>query len=326
MSFFTLKKKIVFFQQFASLTKSGIGILPTLEHLQQYARGPLLPIITQELKTAAQQGQQLSIVFKKYESYFGKFPVALIRSGEVSGHLPENAQIIAAHLEDTYKNINRLLVGIAYPVILLHLFILIMPAAVFFTNGPLAYLFKVITRFMLLYGFAGVLYFAYYLSRTTARPAYDRIKLFVPVIGKLFLNMSIYKFLRGFAALYQSGMNSIESWQIAADLTDNTYLTERIMAAKHIIDQGRPLTHAFQGAGIFPAEVVDMVNTGETSGNIDGMLGKAAEYLDESTQRIMQVLLRLVPIVVYLIIAGIIGYSIISGYLRYWAEIDKILK
>ncbi|MDD5491434.1 MAG: type II secretion system F family protein [bacterium] len=326
MSFFALKRKIVFFQQFAALTKSGIGLMPTLEHLQRQTRGPLLPIIVQELKTAAQQNQQLSVVFKKHELYFGKFPVALIKSGEVSGHLPENAEVIAAHLEDNYKNINRLLVGIAYPVILLHLFILIMPAAVFFTNGPLAYFTQVFIKFLLLYGAAAIIYFAYFFTRATARPAYDRIKLFLPVIGQLLRNISIYKFLRGFAALYQSGMNSIESWQVAADLTDNSYLTARLLGAKHIIDQGRPLTQAFAQADIFPAEVVDMVNTGETSGNIDGMLIKASEYLDESTQRTMQIILRLVPVLVYLIIAGIIGYSIISGYLRYWAEIDKILK
>jgi len=326
MSFFTLKNKISFFQQFASLTKSGIGILPTLEHLQQYAKGPLLPIITQELKTAAQQGQQLSVVFKKHELYFGKFPVALIRSGEVSGSLPENAQVIAAHLEDTYKNINRLLVGLAYPVLLLHLFILIMPAAVFFTNGPVAYFSQVFTKFLLLYGIAAVVYFALLIIKTTFRPVYDRIKLYIPVIGKLFRNMSIYKFLRGFASLYQSGMNSIESWQVAAELTDNAYLTAQLMGAKRIIDQGRPLTQAFQEAGIFPAEVVAMVNTGETSGNIDTMLLKASEYLDESTQRTMQIILRLLPVLVYLIIAGIIGYSIITGYMHYFSEIDKVLK
>ena len=326
MSFFTLKKKIVFFQQFASLTKSGIGILPTLDHLQRHARGPLLPLIVKELQAAAQQNQQLSVVFKKHELYFGKFPVALIRSGEVSGHLPENAQVIADYLADTYKNINRLLVGIAYPVILLHLFILIMPAAVFFTCGPIAYFSQVFIKFLLLYGMAAVLYFAHFFTKTSFRPVYDRAKLYLPVIGKLFRNMSIYKFLRGFAALYQSGMNSIESWQVASELTDNAYLTARLLGAKRVIDQGRPLTQAFQEADIFPAEVVDMVNTGETSGNIDGMLIKAAEYLDESTQRTMQIILRLVPVLVYLVIAGIIGYSIISGYLRYWAEIDKILK
>jgi type IV pilus assembly protein PilC len=325
MSFLALKKKIVFFQQFASLTKSGIGLLPTLEHLQRQSSGPLLPIIVQELKTAAQQNQQLSVVFKKYESYFGKFPVALIRSGEVSGHLPENAQVIAAHMEDTYKNINRLLVGIAYPVILLHLFILIMPAAVFFTSGPMAYCLQVCTKFLLLYGSAAVIYFAYSSVKSLVRPAYDQAKLYLPIIGKLFRNMSIYKFLRGFAALYQSGMNSIESWQVAAELTDNVFLTSRLMGVKRLIDQGRPLTQAFQESGIFPAEVVDMVNTGETSGNIDGMLVKAAEYLDESTQRTMQVLLRLIPVLVYLAIAGMIGYSIISGYMHYWAEIDKVL-
>lgn len=326
MSFFALKNKIVFFQQFASLTKSGIGIMPALELLQRQTRGSLLPLIVKELQSAAQQNQQLSVVFKKYELYFGKFPVALIRSGEISGHLPENAQVIATHLEDTYKNINRLLIGLAYPVILLHLFILIMPAAVYFTCGPAAYLIQVLIKLLLLYGIAAVVFFTHLILKTTIRPAYDRAKLYVPVIGKLFRNMSIYKFLRGFAAMYQSGLNSAESWQVAAELTANAYLAERLSGAKRVIDQGRPLAQAFQEAGIFPDEVVVMVHTGETSGNIDTMLVKAAEYLDETNQRTMQVILRVLPVLVYLIIAGIIGYSIISGYLRYWSELDKILK
>ncbi len=326
MSFFALKNKIFFFQQFASLTKSGIGIMPALELLQRQTRGSLLPLIVKELQAAAQQNQQLSVVFKKYELYFGKFPVALIRSGEISGHLPENAQVIAAHLEDTYKNINRLLIGVAYPVILLHLFILIMPAAVYFTCGPIAYLIQVLIKFLILYGIAAVVFFTHLIFKTTSRTAYDRAKLHIPVIGKLFRNMSIYKFLRGFAAMYQSGLNSAESWQVAAELTDNVYLAERLSGAKRVIDQGQPLAQAFQEAGIFPDEVVTLVQTGETSGNIDTMLVKAAEYLDEKNQRTMQIILRVLPVLVYLIIAGIIGYSIISGYQRYWSELDQILK
>ena len=158
MYIFTLKKKILFFQQFASLLKSGLGLLPTLEHLQRQSLGPTLPVIINEFRAAAQQGQQLSVVFKKYELYFGKFPVALIRSGEVSGHLPENAQVIADYLEDLHKSISRLLVGLASPLILLHLFILIMPAATFFTSGPIAYFTQVFTKFLLLYGIGAMIY------------------------------------------------------------------------------------------------------------------------------------------------------------------------
>lgn len=325
MNFFTLKKKILFFQQLASLLKSGLGLLPTLEHLQRQSLGSTLPVIINELKAAAQQGRQLFLVFQKYESYFGKFPAALIRSGEVSGHLPENVKVIADYLEDTHKSISRLLVGLAYPVILLHLFILIMPAATFFTSGPMAYIFQVFTKFLFLYGIGAMIYFIYYIGKTKFKPLYDQIKLWPPVSGKLLKNLSLYKFSRGFAALYQSGLNTIESWQIAADLTDNEFLKTRLRQARGVLEQGRPITQAFQTAGIFSEELIALVSTGETSGNIDGMLMKATEYLEEVNQRTVQVLMRVLPVIAYLIIAGIIAFNIIAGYMHYWSEIDKVL-
>ncbi len=321
----TSKKKILFFQQFATLSKSGIGLLPTLEHLQRQSLGSTLPNIINEFKDAAQQGHQLSRVFQRYESYFGKFPVALIKSGEVSGHLPENAQVIADYLEDTYKIISRLLVGLAYPVLLLHFFILIIPAATFFTSGPIAYFTQVFTKFLLLYGTGAMIYFIYYIGKTKFKPLYDQIKLWPPVIGKLFKNLSLYKFIRGFAALYQSGLNTIESWEIAADLTDNEFLQTRLLQAKRVLEQGQPVTQAFQTAGIFSEELIAMVNTGETSGNVDGMLTKAAEYLEEVNQRTLQILKQVLPVIAYLIIAGIIAFNIITRYLHYWSEIDKVL-
>lgn len=325
MHIFTLKKKILFFQQFASLSKSGLGLLPTLEHLQRQSLGPTLPVIINEFKVAAQQGRQLSLVFQKYESYFGKFPVALVKSGEVSGHLPENAQVIADYLEDMHKSISRLIVGLAYPLVLLHLFIIITPAAVFFTSGPMAYFTQVFTKFLFLYGSGTIIYFIYYIGKTKFKPLYDRIKLWPPVIGKLFNNLSLYKFSRGFAALYQSGLNTIESWQIAADLTDNEFLQTRLLSARGVLEQGRSVTQAFQAAGIFSEELIAMVSAGEASGNIDGMLRKAAEYLAEANQRTLQILMRLLPVLAYLIVAGIIAYNIITGYLHYWSELDKVL-
>lgn len=325
MYIFALKKKILFFQQFAALLKSGLGLLPTLEHLQRQSLGATLPVIINEFKTAAQQGQQLSVIFKKYELYFGKFPVALIRSGEASGHLPENAQVIADYLEDLHKSISRLLVGLAYPVILLHLFIFIIPAATFVTSGPLAYFTQVFTKFLFLYGSGAILYFIYYIGKTQFKPLYDQVKLWPPVSGKLLKNLSLYKFIRGFAALYQSGLNTIESWQIASELTDNDFLQTRLLQAKRVLEQGRPVTQAFQAAGIFSEELIAMVSTGEAGGNIDGMLIKAAEYLGEVNQRTLQILMRLLPVLAYLVIAGIIAYNIITGYLHYWSEIDKVL-
>ncbi len=325
MYIFALKKKILFFQQFASLLKSGLGLLPALEHLQRQSLGPTLPVIINEFKIAAQQGQQLSLVFKRYESYFGKFPVALIRSGEVSGHLPENAQVIADYLEDIHKSLSRLLVGLAYPVILLHLFILIIPAATFFTSGPVAYLTKIFTSFLFLYGSGATIYFLNYIGKNKFRLLYDQVKLWPPVSGKLLKNLSLYKFIRGFAALYQSGLNTIESWQIATELTDNEFLQARLRPAQRVLEQGCPVTQAFQAAGIFSEELIAMVSTGEASGNIDGMLMKAAEYLGEKNQRTLQVLMRVLPVLAYLIIAGIIALNIIAGYMRYWSELDKIL-
>jgi type IV pilus assembly protein PilC len=326
MTIFGLKKKIYFFQQFSSLTKSGIGLLPTLTLLAERSSGRRLKAIVRELKASAQSGLPLATVFEKHADYFGKFPVALMKSGELIGHLPENSQAIADYLEDIYKNINQLIVGLAYPVFLLHLFILISPAGLIFTAGTNAYLHSVAVNLGIVYGLFILLLFIRYLVRKAFKHIYDCVKVYVPVFGKLFRNLSIYKFVRGFNALYQAGLNGVQSWTIAAALTDNAYLEKRILRGTKALNEGKTVASAFQSARIFPAEIIDMVNVGEVSGNMDAMLTKATGYLQEASNRTLQVILRIFPVLAYLLIAGIIAYNIIHGYMKYLDNVTAVLR
>ena len=326
MTIFGLKKKIHFFQQFASLTKSGIGLLPTLTLLAERSSGRRLKAIVEELKSCAQSGLPLTIVFEKHTAYFDKFPVALMKSGELIGHLPENAQTIADYLEDIRKNINQLIVGLAYPVFLLHLFILISPVGLMFTVGISAYLISVAIYLAIVYAQVALLFFIRYLLKTIVKNAYDRTKIYIPVFGKLLRNLSIYKFVRGFNALYQAGLNGVQSWTIAAALTDNVFLEKLILRGTKALEEGKTVAVAFEQARIFPEEIIAMVNIGETSGNMDGMLTKAGDYLKEANDRTLQVLLRILPVLAYLLIAGIIAYNIIHGYMKYLDNVTGMLK
>ena len=319
----------MFFQQFATLAQSGLSILATLEHLQNRTHNSYLNNVIQQLRAAAQNGQSLYSVMQEHETYFGKFATVLFKSGELDGHLPENAQAIADYLEENYKNLNRILVGLAYPVALLHMAIFLIPLGIVFSSGTgggaPAYIKLVLTCLVGLYGTLAIIYFLYKLIKSKAKYLIDSVKIVIPVTGKLSRNISIYRFITGFSALYKAGVNAADCWQVSAELTDNTVFEDKAMAAWPLIRTGKPLSEAFTKADIFPAEVVDMLRTGEAGGNIDGMLEKAGQYITESNKRTIGILIRILPLAVYFLVAAVIVFFIVSFYLRYFAAMDAIL-
>ena len=122
--------------------------------------------------------------------------------------------------------------------------------------------------------------FRYLLQSQSFRDSYDQVKLAIPVIGPLVRKLAVARFSRSFAALYSAGISIPESLVASAEAANNAVLERRVRAIAPTVETGGSLTQLMVQTGFFPSMYTGMVATGEQTGNLDGMLDKAAEFYE----------------------------------------------
>jgi type II secretory pathway component PulF len=149
------------------------------------------------------------------------------------------------------------------------------------------------------------------------REAYDSLKLMVPGIGGLVRQLAMARFSRAMAALYAAGVSLPRAIAVAALAADNDYLTKRLRGAIREVEHGQSISEAFRRTGVMPPLVLDMLRTGESTGNVDSMMDKVAEYYEQETDVKSGQAVVVLSVGVYLLIALWIASMIIGFWQGY---------
>jgi len=139
----------------------------------------------------------------------------------------------------------------------------------------------------------------------------------VPGVGGTVHEMAMAKFTRVFAALYHGGVPMARSVTLAADASGNAHLAQKIYPAARALEQGGGITEAFVRTGAFTGPVLDMTRTGETTGKIDDMLDKVADYYESDSTTKANQLAIILGVICFLAIAAYVAYIVIKFYAGY---------
>jgi len=328
--FFTFQsaEKKMFYRELATLLTSGFSILVAFEHLANNTYSHNLKTVILYLKREVSEGSSLTEAISLLKlDFFLPFEVGVIEAGEVSGNLPESFSKLAEYFEFVSNVQNKLISGLTYPVILLHLAILIPAVPSLFLCGIGAFLIKVVPSLLGLYiVFFGILFLYRYSNRSPSiAKTRDKIFLEIPALGKFIKTIEVIRFLKSFIPLYVSGVELSRSVALAGDTIGNLYLRENIKKSVPIIRQGAKLSEVFAEKEWIPPIVKDMLKTGELSGNMDETLDKVSDYLKEETDIIVEQFVKLMPVAVYLLVAIYIGYIVISFYANYFRMLNSFM-
>ena len=341
----TLIDVALFSRQMYTLLKAGVPILRALAGLQESAINPTLRRVIADLRTNLDAGRELSTAMRRHPDVFSGFYVSVVRVGETTGQLDEAFNRLFGYLEFERDVRDRIKTALRYPTIV----VLVVAAAIGIVNFavipafakvfaaskvPLPLLTRVLigtSDIFIAYWPVGlgalvlaVLGFTTYTRTEEGRYNWDRIKLRIPVAGKIVFKATLARFARAFAIASRAGVPIVQGLTVVASVVDNAYLARRVEQMREGVERGESVLRTAVTTGVFTPVVLQMIAVGEETGEMDELLNEVADmYEREVDYEIKNLAANLEPIIT--ICLGILVLILALGvFLPIW-ELGKVM-
>lgn len=314
-----LKGRMQFWAQLQSVLDSGMSLSEGLGTLAASARGHVAEICREGSRRTA-GGEPLSVVLAEYPSSFPASEVALVRAGEHAGTTPEAVKALAEMTEAELATRRDFMFQLAYPlfVLLACAFIPLLPVLVL--EGPEAAMRVVASAYV---PTALVVVAAFIAARfllamvPPLKLAWDHVKLGIPGVGGIAGKLAAARAADVLAAAYRSGLDLVVAVELAGDSCGNAAMGRRFKAAAPAIRAGESLTTALARTGAFPARALQMLSTGEKTGDIDRMMQSASRYFTSESRSALKISAVAVGVLALLAAAVIVGMRVVGFWGSY---------
>jgi type IV pilus assembly protein PilC len=336
----------VFCRQFSTMIDAGVSLVRALDVLGEQTQNPKLKRIIMDLQQEVEAGNTLSKAMSKYPKTFNNLFVGLVRAGEVGGVLEESLQRLSGFLEKDMELRRKVKGAMTYPVIVVCVAVGIVIGLTTFIVPQFITLFKdlgvkelpwmtqvlvdfsdfIKTRWwmgliILIVAYLAIRYFG---STRIGRRVIDRIKLKVPVFGKLHHKIVLARFARTLSTLLVSGVPILQAMETVAGTAGNGLIAEAIMQARARIREGDRINDPLQKSGMFPPMVVHMISIGEESGALDSMLTKVAEFYEQEVDATLQSLTAAIEPVLIVVLGFCVGFIVIAMFMPLISVIQNL--
>jgi type IV pilus assembly protein PilC len=347
----TLRKKVklrdlsLFSREFATMVSSGLPILKSLAILEQQVDSTILAKAIAEVRRDIERGTSLSAAMARHPKVFNNLYVAMVRSGETGGVLEAVLERLASNLERELSLRHKIRSAMTYPVVVFGFVSLIMTAMLLFIvpqfkaiyaslNGTLPLMTRLLLKvsdimkhdFLFVAIGLGITVWLLrrYVKTEQGRWQWDRLKLKIPVFGKLFQKTALARFARVLSVLSKSGVPILQSLDVVAETVNNSLMSKAVKDVQESVKQGESLAKPLGRHAIFPPMVVQMLAVGEETGAIDTMLEKVAAFYDDEVTAAVDALTSLIEPLMIFVVGGAVGLAVIALYLPMFNVINLI--
>ncbi len=331
----TVSERALITRQLATLIAAGLPIEESLLAVSRQTELPKTQKMLVTVRTRVLEGFSLARSLEVFPKAFPELFRATIAAGESSGHLEAVLNQLADFSESQYESATRIQQALVYPIILFVLTILILAGllgyvvpdivAVFADTGQalpdLTRLIIALSDFVAGYGWlvglvviAAALGMRQILSVASYRLRFDQFLLRAPLVAKMSRGRNISQFASTLSILSASGVPLVEAMKIAGAVVSNTWLRAEVEAATVRVSEGSSLQSALQASGYFPPMMLYMIASGESSGELDGMLARVARYLQQDVEALLATLLSLIGPLMLVIMGGAV-FTIVMAIL-----------
>jgi len=333
-----LKELSFFSRQLSVLIDAELPLIQSLGLLAEQQKNKYFARVITEVKEDVEAGAALNQALRKHPKVFDDLYCNLVASGEQSGSLDTMLRRLADYQESMLKLRAKVKQAMIYPTaivafaIIVAIFMLwkIIPvfggiyqelgaqlpgltaAVLGLSNFVSDYIVFIVV------GLIAIIVLYRQWSKTPAgREIVDRTKLKLPIMGNLMQKISLSRFTRTLSTLIGGGVPMLESLKIASTTTDNVIIERQVLNARQMVSEGKNLHESLKKASQdqFPAMMIQMVNVGESTGTLDEMLGKLANFFDDEVDNAVSSLLSALEPIVLIFVGGIVGTLVISMYL-----------
>jgi type II secretory pathway component PulF len=333
---------IAFFVEMSLLLRARITLPTALERMAEDFTGGRMGPVVSRLHADVNSGVALHQAMAAQPRVFSPQVVALVQAGEVSGQLPEVFASLTGYLQWLDELVSDIRQALVYPLIvtvatlglIVGLFTLVVPRFVELLQGlslqtPLLTRGVMAVSRLLVLGWPALLAVAVGLPlllrlARRAEPfarGCDRLLLRLPIFGPLLAMFGLSRFTHNLGMLYRAGVPLLRGLEICRHLVGNHAIAGALDEVRQGVAEGAPLSRCLGRHDFFPATLVTMIASGETSGSLDFSLQSVADYYDKIIPRRIKLIFAVVNPVIMLVLIGVVGcvaLAVVLPILQLW--------
>ncbi len=327
---------IIFARQFSTMIDAGLPLLQCLDILQSQQENPTFKTQLKKIKEAVESGETFADSLKRYPKVFNELFVNMIAAGEAGGILDVILQRLSAYMEKMAKLKKQVKGAMTYPAITMVVAVVVVAIILVFVIPVFEEMFAsmgsalpvptqmvvTMSNFVIAHFFwiAGSLFGTLIALQRTyktqkGRILMDDLFLRLPVVGMLIRKVAVAKFTRTTSTMISSGVSILEALDIVGKTSGNKIVEFAISDVKVGIAEGRSMADPLLESGVFPSMVCSMIAVGESTGALDTMMEKIADFYDDEVDQAVKNLTDMIEPFMLVFLGVVVGGLVIAMYL-----------
>ena len=327
---------IIFSRQFSTMIDAGLPLLQCIDILHSQQENPTFKKQLKKIKESVESGETFADSLKRYPKVFNELFVNMIAAGEAGGILDVILQRLSAYMEKMAKLKKQVKGAMTYPAITLVVAVIVVAVILVFVIPVFEDMFSsmgsalpaptlmvvslsnfvVANFFWIAGGLFGTLFALRRIYRTKkGRILMDDLFLRLPVMGILIRKVAVAKFTRTTSTMISSGVSILEALDIVGKTAGNKIVEFAIADVKVGIAEGRSMADPLMESGVFPSMVCSMIAVGESTGALDTMMEKIADFYDDEVDQAVKNLTDMIEPFMLVFLGVVVGGLVIAMYL-----------
>jgi type IV pilus assembly protein PilC len=332
----TTKDIVIFTRQLTTMIDAGLPIVQSLDILAQQSENKTFSKTIKQIKQDVEGGTTFGDALRKHPKQFDDLYTNMVDAGEIGGILDTILARLSGYMEKAIKLKSKIKGAMIYPISIVSVAVIVTSILLIFVIPTFADMFSSFgkalplpTQIAMNLSYVTIAYLKYIIAFWVAvffvvrmwyrteqgRYAIDGFLLKLPIFGDLFRKAAVARFTRTLSTLISSGVPILDSLYITGKTAGNKVVEKVILGARQSISEGRTLTEPLTESQVFPPMVCQMINVGETTGALDSMLNKIADFYDDEVDSAVSNLTALMEPLVIVFLGVVIGGLVVAMYL-----------
>jgi type IV pilus assembly protein PilC len=336
---------VIFTRQFATMINAGLPLVQSLDILAKQTENKALSDVTRSVVFDVESGHTLADAFAKHPKAFPDLYVNMVAAGEAGGILDTILLRLATFLEKSDALVRKVKGAMVYPAVIFAVAGIAVAVLLIFVIPTFQSMFAsvnlelplptrivigasdlLINYWWLLALVAAGIVFAIrsYYATPDGRKRIDALMLNLPVLGDLLRKSAVSRFTRTLGTLISSGVSILDGLEITAKTAGNRVIHDAVMESRASIAGGETIAAPLEKSKVFPPMVISMISVGESTGGLDEMLSKIADFYDEEVDVAVSALLSLMEPIMIVVLGVIVGGMVVAMYLPIFDMVNAV--